>query len=248
MKVRAEVKRPYQSTLRGAQAESTRDAVIAAAGRLFVERGYAATSIEEIAAAAGVSRATVFTSVGGKPKLLKTALDVAIVGDDEPLSLPERPRSKAIRAETDPRTYLALYAELVTEIDGRLAGIHEAARGAAGVDPEARALWESHLAQHRQGAANVVGDLIRKGGIRSGLDVETAADIVWLLGPGAYHMLVVRRGWTPHRFQAWLTETFIRQLLPDENSSSKRIQSRRKPRSVERRAVRPERKGKPADL
>jgi len=214
MKVGAEVKRSYQSSLRGAQAQSTREAVIAAAGRLFAERGYAATSIEEIAAAAGVSRATVFTSVGGKSTLLKTALDVAIVGDDEPIPLPDRPRSKAIRAEPDPRKYLALYAELMTEIDGRLAGIYEAVRGAAGVDPNARALWETHLAQHRQGAANVIGDLARKGGIRNDLDAETAADIVWLLGPSAYHMLVHRQGWSPDRFRAWLTETYITQLLP----------------------------------
>jgi AcrR family transcriptional regulator len=221
MNTKSEVKRPYQSTLRGTQAQSTREAVIAAAARLFVERGYAATSIEEIAAAAGVSRATVFTSVGGKSKLLKTALDVAIVGDDEPVPLPDRPRSKAIRAEPDPRKYLALYAEMVTEMDGRLAGIHEAVRGAAGVDPDARALWESHLAQHRQGAANVVNDVVRKGGLRPGLDVESAADIVWLLGPGTYHMLVHRRGWTPDRFQAWLTETFISQLLPVEPQRSR---------------------------
>ena len=213
MKVEREVKRAYQSTLRGAQAQSTREAVIAAAGRLFAQQGYAATSIDDIAAAAGVSRATVFTSVGGKAKLLKTALDVAIVGDDEPLSLPERPRSKAIRAEPNPRKYLALYAEMVTEMDGRVAGIHEALRGAAGVDPDARALWESHLAQHRQGAANVIADLMRKGGLKKGLDAATAADIVWLLGPGTYHMLVHRRGWSPKRFQVWLTDTFISQLL-----------------------------------
>src|SRR5258706_106365 len=177
MKAGTEVKRAYQSTLRGAQAQSTREAVIAAAAQLFVQQGYAATSIEEIAAAAGVSRATVFASVGGKATLLKTALDVAIVGDDEPIALPERPRSKAIRAEPDPRKYLALYAELLTEMDGRLAGIHEAVRGAAGVDPDARALWESHLAQHRLGAANVIADLTRKGGIAPGLDPESAADI-----------------------------------------------------------------------
>jgi AcrR family transcriptional regulator len=228
MKAESKVKRPYQSTLRGAQAQSTREAVIAAASRLFAERGYAATSIEEIAAAAGVSRATVFTSVGGKAKLLKTALDVAIVGDDEPIALPERPRSKAIRAEPDPRKYLALYAELVTEIDGRMAGIHEAVRGAAGVDPDARALWDTHLAQHRQGAANVIGDLTRKGGIRPGLDAESAADIVWLLGPGAYHMLVHRRGWSPERFQGWLTETFISQLLPAETRGSRGAVSKKR--------------------
>jgi AcrR family transcriptional regulator len=213
MKAGLEVKRAYQSKLRGAQAQSTREAVIAAAGRLFAEQGYAATSIEDIAAAAGVSRATVFTSVGGKPILLKTALDVAIVGDDEPVSLPDRPRSKAIRAEPDPRRYLALYAEMITEMDGRLAGIHEALRGAAGVDSDARALWETQLAQHRQGAANVIADLVRKGGLRKGLDPAAAADIVWLLGPGTYHMLVHRRGWSPARFQAWLTETFISQLV-----------------------------------
>ena len=222
MKLQSEVKRPYQSTLRGAQAQSTRQAVIAAATRLFAEHGFAATSIEAIAAAAGVSRATVFTSVGGKATLLKTALDVAIVGDDQAIALPERPRSKAIRAEPDPRKYLALYAELVTEMDGRLAAIHEAVRGAAGVDPDARALWESHLAQHRQGASYVIGDLMRKGGLRPGLDPESAADIVWLLGPGTYYMLVHRRGWSPQRFQTWLTETFIGQLLPDDDSRARR--------------------------
>lgn len=228
MKPGQEVKRPYRSSLRGAQAQSTREAVIAAAGRLFTERGYAATSIEEIAAAAGVSRATVFTSVGGKPMLLKTALDVAIVGDDEPIALPERPRSKAIRAEPDPRKYLALYAELVTEIDGRLAGIYEAVRGAAGADADARALWETHLAQHRQGAANVIGDLMRKGRLKAGLDPEAAADIVWLLGPGTYHMLVHRRGWSPQRFQVWLTKTFISQLLPAGAGPVVRVSSRRR--------------------
>src|SRR5438045_6471078 len=230
MKAVPKVKRPYQSTLRGTQAESTRTAVIAAAARLFAEEGYAATSIEDIAAAAGVSRATVFTSVGGKAKLLKTALDVAIVGDDEPVALPERPRSKAIRAEPDPRKYLALYAEQVTEMDGRKAAIDEAVRGAAGVVPDARALWESHLAQHRQGASNVIGDLMRKGGLRPGLDPESAADIVWLLGPGTYYMLVHRRGWSPQRFQTWLTETFISQLLPDDDSRARRPASMRRRR------------------
>jgi AcrR family transcriptional regulator len=213
----SKVKRPYQLALRATQAESTRERIIAAASRLFVERGYAATSIDEIAAAAGVSRATVFTSVGGKPTLLKTALDVAIVGDDAPVALPDRPRSVAIRAERDPRRYLSLYAELVTEMGSRLAGIYEAVRGAAGADPDARALWESHLAQRHQGAANVVGDVLGKGRLRAGLDREAAADIIWLLNDaGLYHLLVLRRGWTPGKYQAWLAETMIRQLLPDE--------------------------------
>jgi hypothetical protein len=79
-------------------------------------------------------------------------------------------------------------------------------------------LVKSRLAQHRQGAANVVGDVLRKGQLRQGVDREAAADIIGLLNdPGLYQMLVRRRGWTPGRYHAWLAETMIRQLLPDED-------------------------------
>ena len=190
--------------------------MIEAAARLFGERGYVSTSVDDIAAAAGVSRATVFTAVGGKPALLKTALDVAIVGDDEPVALPDRPRSRAIRAEGDPRRYLALYAGIVAEIGGRAAAIYEAVRGAAGADPAARALWLEHQAQRRVGGANVVGDLLGKASLRAGLEPEAAADIVWVLNdPGLYRLLVQERGWTPEQFEAWLADTLQRQLLAD---------------------------------
>ncbi|MDQ6741607.1 MAG: TetR/AcrR family transcriptional regulator [Candidatus Dormibacteraeota bacterium] len=217
MNMHGDVKRRYQSPLRQAQARTTRKAVIGAAARLFAERGYVTTSIDDIAAAAGVSRATVFSSVGGKAVLLKTAFDVAIVGDDEPVALPDRPRSKAIREEPDQRRYLALYAGLVTEMWVRLGGIYEAVRGAASADPEARGLWETHQAQRRVGAANVVGDLQRKGSLREGLEVEAAADIVWVLNdPGLYHQLVDRQGWAPETFARWLAEAMQRLLLADE--------------------------------
>ena len=211
----ARVKRLYQSPLREGQARNTRVAIIEAAWRLFADRGYAATSIDEIAAAASVSRATVFTSVGGKPSLLRAAFDVAIVGDDNQVSLPDRPRSRLIRAEKDPVRYLALYAELVAEIGARLAPIAEAVRGAAGADSDARALWESHLAQRRQGAANVISDLVAKRArFREALDLEAAADVVWVLNdPGLYANLVFQRGWEPEQFTAWLADTMRRQLL-----------------------------------
>lgn len=207
MKAAKDVKRRYRSPLRQQQAGSTRASIIAAAGHLFASRGYAATSVDDIAAAAGVSRSTVFAAIGGKPALLKRAFDVAIVGDDRPISLPERDSSKAIRREPDPRVYLSLYAGLATEIGGRLAGIAEAVRGAAGVDEDARRLWEEHLAQRRNGAANVVSDVVKKGGrLRAALDADSAADVVWVLNdPGLYSHLVMRRGWTPDRFHSWLT-------------------------------------------
>jgi AcrR family transcriptional regulator len=106
MNSQPDVKRSYDSPLRKAQAAATRRAIIDAAATSFIERGYVATSIETIAEAAGVSRATVFTSVGGKKELLKKAYDVALVGDDEPVPFPLRPASLAVRAEPDPARFL----------------------------------------------------------------------------------------------------------------------------------------------
>ena len=210
-----DVKRSYESPLRKAQAAATRRAVIDAAAASFIERGFVATSIETVAAAAGVSRATVFTSVGGKTALLKTAYDVALVGDDEPVPFPDRPASLAVRAEPDPRRFLVGYAGLVTDINRRLAPIYEAVRGAASADPEVRDVFGTIAAERRIGAGGVVAQVVAKGGrLRNGIDAETAADILWvLIDAGLFHLLVHQRGWTPERFEAWLAESLQRQLL-----------------------------------
>jgi AcrR family transcriptional regulator len=210
------VKRSYRSPLRTAQAGQTRRAIIDAATRLFVDAGYGATSINTIAEAAGVSRATVFTAVGGKAALLKTAYDVALVGDDEPVALPDRAGSRAIRAEPDPSRYLERYAGLVAELGGRVGAVYEAVRGAASADPEVRPLWEKIQQERRIGAAHVVADTAAKGPLRGGIDQETAADVVWVLNdPGLYHLLVNRRGWSRERFAAWLAASLKHELLRD---------------------------------
>src|ERR1700754_18428 len=100
-------KRPYSSDLRGAQALRTRTQIVAAAAELFVENGYAATTIEAIAVAAGVSRKTVYTSAGSKAQLISIAYDHAIAGDDEPVPLRDRPTIKALEAEPDAARMLA---------------------------------------------------------------------------------------------------------------------------------------------
>jgi len=154
MNSQPDVKRSYDSPLRKAQAAATRRAIIDAAATAFIERGYVATSIETIADAAGVSRATVFTSVGGKKELLKKAYDVALVGDDEPIPFPLRPASLAVRAEPDPRLFLVGYSGLLIDMYSRLAPIYEAVRGAASADPEVRDVFEAIVTERRIGAGN----------------------------------------------------------------------------------------------
>jgi AcrR family transcriptional regulator len=208
-----EVKRPYNSSRRQDQARATRRAIVDAAGRLFVRNGYVATSVDEVAAEAGVSRATVF-GAGGKPELLKLAYDFAVGGDDEPIRLVERPRSREIRAEPDAGRYLSGYAGLMTEVYGRLAGIHEAVRGAAQADPDVAALWKAINLGRRRGADTIVADVRKRERLRDGLKPEAAADVVWLMNdPGHYHMLVHGRGWTTKQFEAWLSGSLQRELL-----------------------------------
>jgi hypothetical protein len=157
----------------------------------------------------------VFSSVGGKKTLLKTAYDVALVGDDEPIPFPLRPASLAVRAQSDPRRYLVGYAGLIVEVAGRLAPIYEAVRGAASADPEVRDVFEAIGTERRIGAGNVVRDLLAKGAsLRDGLDEEAAADVLWVLNDaGLYHLLVHRRGWTPERFATWVADAMQRELL-----------------------------------
>jgi AcrR family transcriptional regulator len=214
VKSQASVKRPYRSPLREANAQGTRLAVIEAAARLFAERGYVATSLEDVAKEAGVSRATIFTSVGGKADLLKAAYDVAIVGDDEPVPLPQRPWAIAVRNEPDPERMVDGYARMITEVSGRVASVYEAMRGAAAADGEARSLLERMRSERRGGSAGLIGFLVARSALRPGLDKTRAADVVWVLNdPGLYHLLVHERGWTPGQFQKWLAETLKGQLL-----------------------------------
>lgn len=215
MKHSQRVKRAaYRSPLRRSQAEATRLRVIEAAGRLFVERGYAGTSIDAIAETAGVGRATVFTSVGGKAALLKAAYDVAVVGDDQPVPLPDRPWAQHVREAPTQHERVRRYAEMVTAVDSRDAAIYEAFRGAASADPEVRSLWNEIQAERRVGAANFVRLIRDLGPLREGLVSEAAADVVWVLNdPGLYHQLVLQRRWTVPTFSAWLAETMQAQLL-----------------------------------
>ncbi|WP_327000124.1 TetR family transcriptional regulator [Dactylosporangium sp. NBC_01737] len=207
-------KRAYRSDLRAAQALRTRGQIVAAAAELFVGGGYAATTIDAIAAAAGVSRKTVFTSAGGKAELLKLAYDHATAGDDEPVPLRERPVVKALEAEPDAARMLAGFAAMVTGIQGRIAPLHVALAGAAESDPEARTLFE-HLEQQRLTAMQRPATLLSsRGALRDDLTVEMAADILWLHNdPGLYHRLVHKRRWTPAQFQDWLTRALQTQLL-----------------------------------
>ncbi|MDT4924150.1 MAG: hypothetical protein QOG01_1863 [Pseudonocardiales bacterium] len=184
----------------------------AAAHQLFSTRGYVATSIEEIAAEAGVARPTVFTAVGTKPVILKTVLDQAMAGDDAPVPLAERPWFNEALDERDPRRSLELHARNLCSILPRVAPLMRAVEAAAAGDADAAALWNDLSRQRRTGTAIVAANLAAKTTLRC--DERTVADTLWALPPHAYLSLVVDAGWPAEEFQTWLTDLLQRLFLP----------------------------------
>ena len=208
--------RTYSSPLRAQQAAATRQAVLDAARSLFIGQGYGATTIEQIAAAAGVSKPTVFTAVGNKQAVLSAVRDVAMAGDDEKVAVADRPLAQEVRSEPDPYRAVELLAELFTGIGGRYAEIDAVLRGAAhSGDPDLRTMWQTSEEQRLFGARMWVTTLAEKGPLRAGVDVETAIDVLWLyMAPDQYHRLVHARGLSPERFQEWMSDSLCRLLLP----------------------------------
>ena len=220
--MREPVKRDYRSSLRAAQAAETRRAIVGAAHALFVADGYTATTIDAIAERAGISRKTVFTAIGGKVELLKTAVDWAVAGDDELQPLIERPRLVAMLAYDDPARLLAAWAELLTEINTRVAGLSRAMEVAAETDADARRLLEAVQQQRYAGAEAVVARLVKLKALAPRLPRSEAVDIAWLLTePVHFDRLVGGRGWTLTRFVQWLSRSLISQLCGSETQRGK---------------------------
>ena len=208
------VKREYRSELRATQAQETRRSIVAAATQLFVEDGYGATTIDAVADAAGVSRKTVFTAVGGKLDLLNLALDWAVAGDDEAVALSDRAVIRRLMDHTDPRGVLKGLAGLLVEIDTRVGPLYGAMEVAAGMDPAARDLVEESQRRRLNDARKVVRRLRDLDALTAGITYQEAVDLVWLaMDPALFDRLVRARRWTTRRFEEWLADTLCRQLL-----------------------------------
>ena len=209
----APVKRRYDATRRRQAAARTRTAILDAARELFTERGYTATPMTAIAERAGVALDTVYAAAGRKPELARLLIETAISGTDQAIPAEQRDYVKAIQAAADADTKIAIYAAAVTAIAPRLALVHSIIAQAAPAEPELAALW-AEIAERR--AANMrrfVADLATVTPLR--LDHSQAADIIWATNAAEmYQLLVGQRGWTPQRYQLFLTDTWRRLLLP----------------------------------
>jgi AcrR family transcriptional regulator len=212
--MKSRVKRPYRSPIRASAAEHTRAAILAAARRLLVDRGYAAFCMKDVAAEAGVALDTVYASVGPKPRLLRELIEVAISGTQEAVPASKRPYVRRIQAAAGARVKFTIYARAVVDIHARLAPLVRALRDAAGAHPELGALWREISARRAGNMSLLAANLLETGELRPDLSKAEIADVLWSLNAPEFYMLLVdERGWSAQRFARWLADAWARLLL-----------------------------------
>jgi AcrR family transcriptional regulator len=212
---RVKAQRGYDGTGRQARTRLTRAAVVEAARVLFMDGGYAATTIEAISDLSDTPPATVYRLFSSKLGILRALLDVSAVGDDEAVAMGDRPRVRALLEDPDPRNQVLGFAGLARDVMSRLAPIHRILVSAAGSDPEAAALLVEQKSQREKGQGRIARSLARAGALRPKLREREAADIIHaLMSPEVYVLLVSDRRWSPERYEDWLGWTLTSQLLP----------------------------------
>lgn len=212
---KVKAKRTYASSLRKQQASQTRLRILDAAQRLFAEKGYAATTVEAIAAAAGVAVDTVYASFGSKRGVLQALLNVRVGGNEAELDLLARAGPQAVQREPDQRAQLAAFAADVSAILERARPVDDIIRGAAAVDAEIATLRGETQAYRYRNMRQLVSWLAAKGPLRDGLTEDDAAAIMWTMtSPEVHGLLRVARGWSRERYAAWLAQGLARILLP----------------------------------
>lgn len=206
------VKRSYSSAHRDAQARETRRSILAAALDLFVDRGYAATTIAAVAETAGVAVQTVYAVFGNKRELLRQLIEATITGDDDPTPVTERVEARAVAAEPDPCRRARLGAAVSRTIVQRVAPIARVAEEAAASDPALAATMDAIKAARRE-------EMLASAALLSGsegLDLppdELAATLYVLYSPQVADMLMTDHGWSPEHYESWLARMLLESVL-----------------------------------
>lgn len=211
--VASSVKRSYDNERRTAQSRDTKQRILEAARQLLMAKGYRATTIAQVAGAAGVHHDTIYALVGRKPEILRELIEMAISGADGPVAPEEREYVQRMRAEPDPHQKLAIYASAVRAIQTRMAPLLLALRDASSTEPEAEQVWQAISERRATNMCRLVVDL-GEGVLRPELSEDVAADIIWTTASSeVFLLLTAERRWSLRQYEEWLRETWCRLLL-----------------------------------
>jgi len=200
--------RPYTSERRQLQAETTRQDIVRAARELFGERGYAGTSMSDIAQRAGVAVQTIYASCGSKRELMLALVDAI----DEEAGVAEL--GSEIRAAQDPSEAIARGVRLTRRLHERCGDAIGALLSAATIEPDVAGAAAEGVRRHREGCLRSAMQLQALGALRDDMTAEEAgALIATLTWQPVYAQLTREHGWSYDQCERWLTETLQGVLL-----------------------------------
>ena len=198
-----------KSTYRQEQAAATRERIAEAARRLFAANGYRPTSMEAIAAEAGVAPRTVYSAFGAKREIL-SAICERWLAESGAIGVVDR-----ALAEPDAAKRLRLAATFLRALYANGFDVVQLFEAAMDEDAETRALLRAKLAGRNQAMDRIIASL--EGSLS--MPVPAAQAIYRALAaPGIYQELVVESGWTADQFEEWIAGTLVRQLLEGSRS------------------------------
>lgn len=208
-------RRAYRSSARARQRETTRAAIVDAATAAFIENGYAASAITQIAARAEVSPETVYAIFGTKRDLLRAVVEGASAGAPSTDEWRKGDWVQRVHAEPNQRRRLELMTESTRDVLRRVAPIDEIVRTVAASDQDIAELQDELERRRRRDLRELVQLLAEAGPLR--VSVDDAVDLWWALGrsTGPYRSLTVDRSWSDRRARAALIDVVARVLLED---------------------------------
>lgn len=202
------------------RARRTRDRIVQTATRLFLDRGYVATTVDAIAHEAGVATATVYQAFGTKQAILAAGLDFTIAGDLEPVAVLDREWVRTVRGEPDPLRRLRLVIHNTTEIAARTAAIKEVMRDAAAIEPSIRDLIQQDHEGRYKTQQTLVEVLLAESAGHSGSRGPSAVDTFFtLVNSDVFRLFVGHLGWTIQEWREWLYQLLSRDLFERDGRS-----------------------------
>jgi len=196
------------------RARQTRRRMIDSARELFVAQGFAATTMDQIAADAGVAVQTLYYTFQTKGNLLREVVEVTAAGEEIPAPRAQPAWVQEMLSAAAPHEVLTLGIEHGTAIYERVASLWPALAAAASADPSMDDYWRGVTARRRSGQRAMVARIAELGGLHPDWDVERATDlVVVLVGPDVYRGLVREAGWTVSAYKAWLFSVLVEQLV-----------------------------------
>lgn len=197
------------------RSRATRLKIIEAAHTEFVANGFHGTTMAAVAKRAGVAAQTIYFVFHTKPELISAVIDFAVMGGDDPSGIPqETDWWQAMVEERRAAEALRIFVRGSGALFERASAISEVLRRSALTDDEVRRTYEHHEHLRREGFAEVMALLAKKGKLRAGLDVNGATDVfMTVYSDATYYAMTVEHGWSHDRYIEWACDVLPTLLL-----------------------------------